>query len=92
MYRYIIEEKLKKTLEKLFMKNRKRYEIVMKKIDEILSSGNPHHYKPLRYDLKGFRRVHINSHFVLLFKVDEKNRIIKFIDFDHHDKIYEKYK
>ncbi|OHB39475.1 MAG: addiction module toxin RelE [Planctomycetes bacterium GWB2_41_19] len=88
MYKFFIEERLKKILNKLFKKDRKRYEIVMKKIDEIISSENPHHYKTLKHDLKEFKRVHIDSHFVLLFKVDAENKLIKFIDFDHHDKIY----
>ena len=88
MYKFFIEERLKKILNKLFKKDRKRYEIVMKKIDEVISSENPHHYKTLKHDLKEFKRVHIDSHFVLLFKVDAENKLIKFIDFDHHDKIY----
>ncbi|HHT9108855.1 MAG TPA: hypothetical protein ACFYD9_09420 [Candidatus Wunengus sp. YC64] len=41
MYKFFIEERLKKVLNKLFKKDRKRYEIVMKKIDEIISSENP---------------------------------------------------
>ncbi len=90
MYKFFIEEKLKKILNKLFKKDRKRYEIVMKKIDEIISSENPHHYKTLKHDLKEFKRVHIDSHFVLLFKVEAGTKLIKFIDFDHHDKIYYK--
>ena len=60
----------------------------MKKMDEILSSENPLHYKTLKHDLKEFKRVHINPHFVLLFKVETGTKLIKFIDFDHHDKIY----
>ncbi|HHT9115550.1 MAG TPA: hypothetical protein ACFYEL_03690 [Candidatus Wunengus californicus] len=54
MYKFFIEERLKKILNKLFKKDRKRYEIVMKKIDEIISSENPHHYKTLKHDLKEF--------------------------------------
>lgn len=38
--------------------------------------------------MKEFKRVHIDSHFVLTFKV-EKN-LIKFEDLQHHDKIYKK--
>jgi mRNA-degrading endonuclease RelE of RelBE toxin-antitoxin system len=28
--------------------------------------------------------------FVLIFKIDDENKIVKFEDFDHHDKIYKK--
>lgn len=57
-------------------------------MDEILQ--NPEHYKPLRHDLHGLRRVHIMGPFVLLFKIEETTKIVKFIDFDHHDKIYKR--
>ena len=86
MYKPGIESNLKKKLGKLFKKNRKRYEIVMKKMEEILQ--NPHHYKPLSHDMKHLRRVHIDSSFVLIFYIDENNEIVFFTDIDHHDKIY----
>jgi len=31
----------------------------------------------------------IDSHFVLIFKVDENNKLIRFEDLQHHDTIYE---
>ena len=85
-YKPGIEFNLKKKLGKLFKKDRKRYEIVMKKMEEILQ--NPHHYKPLSHDMKHLRRVHIDSSFVLVFSIDENDGIVCFIDMDHHDKIY----
>ena len=88
MYRYFISKNLKAKLKKMYKKNRKFYELVIKKIEEII--GNPHHYKPLRYDLKGLRRVHIGKSFVLIFEIDEENKIVKFLDLDHHDKIYKR--
>lgn len=51
----------------------------MKKIEDI--TENPHHYKPLRYDLKGRRRVHIEKSFVLTFRIDEKERTVTFWTF-----------
>ena len=86
MYKPGIESNLKKKLGKLFKKDRKRYAIVMKKIEEILQ--NPHHYKPLSHDMKQLRRVHIGSSFVLVFSIDENNGIVLFVDMNHHDKIY----
>lgn len=64
------------------------YETVMKKIEEIVQ--NPHHYKPLRHDLKNIRRVHIRKSFVLVFTVHENENLVKFLDLDHHDVIYKK--
>ncbi len=57
-----------------------------KKMKEIVQ--NPEHYKPLRYDLKGERRVHIRSCFVLRFMIDENNHEVKFLAFKHHDDAY----
>jgi len=51
---------------------------------------NPHHYKPLRYDLKGLRRVHLEKSFVLIFEINEEEKIVRFLDFEHHDEIYRK--
>ncbi len=58
---------------------------VAKKILQI--AGNPEMGKPLRNVLKGRRRVHV-GHFVLLYEVDEKNKRVIFLDFEHHDRAY----
>ncbi len=88
MYKIQIDDKLKIVLRKLFKKNRILYEITMKKIQKIIEL--PQHYKPLSYGLKGVRRVHIDSHFVLVFRIIEDKNKVKFLDLDHHDKIYKK--
>lgn len=48
---------------------------------------NPEIYKPLGNILKGRYRVHI-GHFVLLFVIHEEERIVEFVGYNHHDKIY----
>lgn len=45
----------------------------------------PEFGKPLRYSLKNRRRIHVGS-FVLVYEF--YNGELRFIDFDHHDKIY----
>lgn len=87
-YSDFYSEELTKKLKKLKVKNRALFEAILRKIDEILE--NPERFKPLGYDLKGFHRVHIMKSFVLIFKIDEENKIVKFEDFDHHDKIYKR--
>lgn len=87
MYKFDIEEKLHKTLQKLFKKDKKRYETIWKKISEIVNCFDVNNYKNLRHDLKEFKRVHIGQ-FVLIFKYDEKSDRILFYDLGHHDKIY----
>ena len=88
MYKILLEENLQNLLGKLYKKNRKLYEISMKKIEGIVK--NPHHYKTLRHDLKNIRRVHLFGPFVLVFKINEKEQTVKFLDLDHHDNIYKK--
>lgn len=87
MYDYEIKSPLQKILNKLSKKDKKLYEQILKKIDEIINSESIEHYKNLRYDLKEFKRVHI-GHFVLVFKFNKNNNLISFEDFKHHDKIY----
>lgn len=65
MYFSIISEKLDTKLSKLFKRNRKQYDIIMKKIDEV--QINPQHYKNLRAPVQNLKRVHIDKHFVLIF-------------------------
>lgn len=88
MREFEISGKLQKILSKLFKKDRYRYEIIMKKIDEIVLSEDIEHYKNLRSPMQHLKRVHINSSFVLTFKYDKTRDFVAFIDFDHHDNIY----
>jgi YafQ family addiction module toxin component len=91
MREFEIEEKLYKYIKKLFKKDKNKYEIVWKKINEILNIENVEHYKNLRAPMNEFKRVHIDKSFVLVFKYNkEKNKII-FFDLDHHDRVYKSY-
>ena len=86
MYSWARTEKLKKVLKKLLNKDKRRFEATLNKMNEVINSEDPDHYKNLSHDLKAFKRVHIDSHFVLIFKVDRN--MIKFEDLQHHDVIY----
>ena len=85
---YILEisRLLDQKFQKLSKKNRKQLEIINKKTQQILL--NPYHFKPLAGDMKGSRRVHIDTSFVLTYEIIENRRIVRLLDFDHHDKIY----
>ena len=61
-YRFEIKPKLEKKLNRIEKKDTVMFKAVRKKIKEIVE--NPHHYKLLRYDLKGLRRVHIQKSFL----------------------------
>lgn len=64
-YSLLIRPSLDEKLKKLVKKNRKQFEIIMKKTEEIVE--NPQHYKNLRAPLQNLKRVHIDKHFVLSF-------------------------
>ncbi|MEK6811306.1 MAG: hypothetical protein AABX96_02230 [Nanoarchaeota archaeon] len=87
--RHEVIPNLQRILNKLFKKDKTRYEQVMNKIEEIINSSDVEHYKNLRYDLSDKKRVQI-GHFVLVFSFIKSENKIKFLDFDHHDVIYEK--
>ncbi len=90
MREFEIEVSLKRILSKLYKKEKHRYNILMDKMNEILTCENVEHYKNLRKPLQQFKRVHINTNFVLVFKYYKKPDLVIFYDFDHHDNIYKK--
>lgn len=85
-YEIDISDELDKKFSKLAKKDRKQLMIIHKKVEEIRS--NPYHYKPLKGDMKGSRRVHIDKSFVLTYEIDKAHKIIRLLDYDHHDFIY----
>ena len=89
MYSYEIKPHLQKILKKLSKKDKKLYEQILKKVEEIINSSDVEHYKNLRHNMKDSKRVHIGP-FVLVFQYNKQNNEINFDDFDHHDNIYKK--
>ena len=81
-----IANEVDKKFQKLKKRDKKQLLIVNNKIQQILQ--NPYHFKPLRGDLYGARRVHIDKSFVLVYEINEKAKVIRILDYDHHDKIY----
>jgi len=86
MYNIEIKPSCQKNIDKLCKNNLVLRHALENKINEIIE--NPQHYKPLRHDLAGERRVHIMKSFVLKFEIDEKNKAVIFIFFGHHDDVY----
>lgn len=71
---------------KLAKKERKQLEIIDKKIKNILK--NPYQFKPLRGNMKGTRRVHIGKSFVLVYEILEVEKVVRLLDYNHHDRVY----
>jgi len=87
MYAIKNKPKIDSIFEKLSKKDPKRLEAIAKKLNEI--TEDPHRFKPLSNIMKGFRRIHFGS-FVLVYSIDEQNKVVTLEDYDHHDKIYRK--
>jgi len=88
MYDLDIRPSADKIFRKLYKKNPKQLRAINNKIKEIRS--NPYHkYKFLRRPLFMINRIHIDKHFVLLFRIDHKKRLVEILYFDHHDRVYD---
>lgn len=75
----------------LFEKNSKKLKgqelkNFLNKINEILIINCLDFYKNLKYDLKKYKRVHINNSYVILFFGDDN--IVYFVDYLSHNKAY----
>jgi len=89
MRHYEIKPYLQDILNKFSKKDKVMYERILKKIEEVITSKDVEHYKNLRYDMKDRKRVHL-GHFVLVFKFLKESDTISFVDFGHHDEVYER--
>jgi YafQ family addiction module toxin component len=87
MYLLDIKPEADDIFNKLAKKNPKQLEIIGKKIAEIRQNPT-HKYKPLRKPLHTFNRVHIDSNFVLIFRINHADKVIDIYYFDHHDNVY----
>ena len=86
---FSVEEKLRKTMNKLSKKDPFMFKILLEKIDEIVNCYDVNHYKNLRKPLQQLKRVHIKGSFILTFMYIENEDKVVFYDFDHHDNIYQ---
>ena len=66
-------------------KDKNLFERIQDRILRILREPNVG--KPLRYTLKNRRRIHVGS-FVVIYEFHTGE--LRFVDIDHHDKIYKK--
>ena len=87
-YKLLLSQTMERKLRKLERRNRVAFEAIGKKALEIIA--DPYRFKPLRAPLFGKRRVHIDSNFVLVYSIDEPGRSVCLLDYDHHDRIYQK--
>lgn len=85
--RIIYSREVEDALKKLKKRNKDIFDRIENQIIKILRE--PNIGKPLRYTLRNRRRMHVGS-FVLIYEFYQGE--LRFIDFDHHDRIYKKSK
>ncbi|MDO8538402.1 MAG: addiction module toxin RelE [archaeon] len=83
-------KEFKSDLSKILKKDKARYEIIIKKIEEITSRdiNTIDFYKNLKHALKEYKRAHIDKSFVMLFKAYKNENTILFEKIKHHDDVY----
>jgi YafQ family addiction module toxin component len=86
VYKLAIKQKLDKKFKKLQKKDKEMLRLIERKVQDILE--DPHRFKALRKPLQNKRRVHIGGSFVLIYEVNEKEKMVTLFDFDHHDNVY----
>jgi YafQ family addiction module toxin component len=86
VYKLAIKESLDNKFKKLQKKDKEMLRLIDRKVQDILE--DPYRFKPLRKPLQNKRRVHVGGPFVLVYEVNEKEKIVTLFDFDHHDNIY----
>ncbi len=88
MYDLYVKPEADSIFKKLIKKNPKQLEIIDKKILEIRTKPG-HDYKFLRKPLQGFNRVHVDKHFVLIFRIGHQRKVVDVYYYGHHDKVYQ---
>jgi YafQ family addiction module toxin component len=86
MYKLAVKETLDRKFNKLKKKDREMLMLIDSKVKDILD--DPYRFKPLKKPLQNKRRVHVGGSFVLIYEINEEERIVTLLDFDHHDNIY----
>ena len=81
----IADAKVDAAFRKMWQKDSVRFGQIDKKLIEL--AENPEIGKPLKKPLIRFWRLHI-GHYVLIYKIDRKNRKIILLDYAHHDEVY----
>ena len=85
-YSLEISERADRIFCKLQKRDKVQLEAINEKVKQILA--NPQHFKPLSGDMHGSRRVHIASSFVLVYEIDEQRKVVRLLDYGHHDVVY----
>jgi YafQ family addiction module toxin component len=92
MFEIYFDPEFMDILEDLKVSQPDKHDSIIKKIKQVAEKleWSPKHYKNLKYPLNKYRRTHVNTPYVLVFRVNEHECSVLFVDYDHHDNIYKK--
>ena len=92
MFEFNLADELRFIIGKLAKRDRKRAEIINRKIKEIANNDTNtiDRYHNCSYSLKEYKHAHIDKSFVLLFKADKNKNFILFAKLGHHDDFFKK--
>lgn len=79
--------RFERILKSIKRKKPSLFQDLVKQLKKI--SREPYLGKPLKNILRNRRRIHVGS-FVLLYEIYQDKLYL--LDFDHHDRVYDKYK
>jgi YafQ family addiction module toxin component len=86
VYKLAVKDSLDKKFKRLQKKDKEMLSLINRKVQDILE--DPYRFKPLRKPLQNKRRVHVGGSFVLVYEINEREKIVTLFDFDHHDNVY----
>jgi len=85
-YKPVFSNRFLTNFKRLCKKNSVLRARVIKKVEDIANTPSIGEF--LSADLAGMKSVHVGDHWVIVFRVDEKEGTVEFLNFDHHDHAY----
>lgn len=87
-YTYETDPEFKTNFKRLTKKNKVLAERIVKKIQDICEY--PERGEPLSGNLAGKWSIHVANHYVILYEIRDKDKVVRFLGVKHHDRAYGK--
>ena len=87
-YTYETDQEFKTNFKRLTKKNKVLAERIVKKIQDICEY--PERGVPLSGNLAGKWSIHVANHYVILYEIRDKDKVVRFLSVKHHDRAYGK--
>lgn len=87
-YTYETDPEFKTNFKRLTKKNKVLAERICSKIKDVCEY--PARGEPLSGNLAGKWSIHVANHYVILYKIRDKDKIVTLLSVKHHDYVYGK--